>query len=96
MKNQPKNKVKNQLIVDDQFLLCECQGEILRINFDEELKCFYFSFYRHGQPQHSFLDRLKLFWRVLKTGDPYHDQMILDKKNAAKVRDFINKYIKLL
>ncbi len=78
---EPKNET---LLVE-----CECCNEILSIYWSEMFG-FDFAIYRFDSGS-SFLNRLRLIWRIIITGRPYSDQMCISEEDAAKIVDFITR-----
>lgn len=101
MKCCKKSKNTNGL-VDGLNVKCECSTcslEICRIeeSYDkgEAFKTFEVSVWRlaSGDRPLGWKERFRWAWRVLRTGMPWSDMIILSDDNARKVAKFINKYL---
>lgn len=67
---------------------CECGSEVLQLVYDEEFKQLDVSIYSlHNKL--SFIQKLKHCWKVLTTGEPYSDQLILNQQSIADIVDFL-------
>jgi len=62
---------------------CSCGGEHLHLEWDvmsEDIVTLSLSIWKpHSQNKTSWRQRLRHIWRILRTGDPYGDQVLLDK-----------------
>lgn len=74
---------KNNFDEDFVYISCSCYGELALINNDEDF--IYLSHYEHGNHKNSKLrwgSRLNFIWRILTTGKPYSDQIVLHPRDA--------------
>ena len=71
------------------YIGCVCGEEVLRIEYDDETKEFDLCILEFKSNKTSFLDRLRLIYHILKSGDPYGDQIILRKNSAIELVDYI-------
>lgn len=71
------------------FCLCDCKTEVLVIEYDHELKiadlCIYESYLKKNL---SFWDRIRYIVKIVLTGKPYHDQIILTQKQLKDIKNF--------
>ena len=86
------------LIKDTPSLMekCACSAEAIEIQYwdDDDLE-FYFAIWNVGFKRPlCWRERLRWCWRVLRTGDPWGDSIIVRKEQAKRIADFINKYQK--
>lgn len=76
------------------YIPCECHTEGVVVNHDSDTDTFDMSFV--SKDKHAFqmiwIERLKLCWRVLTTGRVYHDQVIMNKKNAGMLVNHLIKH----
>lgn len=71
-------------------LPCACYSEKLHLEWDEEFKQLNISIWEpYGTERFSFLQRLRHCWKILKTGIPYGDQIIMEEKHIADLVDFL-------
>ena len=78
----------------DLFLYCECNSEILVLSPNIEDKEIYCSIYRYRYLKPGLKHRLHHCWHILKTGSPYEDEIILSKKDAKQLKDYLEKCLK--
>lgn len=75
---------------------CACFGEGLRVQWEQDDRDFYVSkwgYIPQGKPTWRY--RIKVIWKVLTTGDPYHDELILHADDAKQLADWILDKAKL-
>lgn len=79
----------------DEFLTCSCYCEGLRVTYDPDDKEFYVCLWgtRSGY-QVSWLQRLKSCWKILKTGEPFGDQVLMNQEEATKLVNFLHNNIR--
>lgn len=68
------------------YVKCSCSSEVLGVEYDKDINSFDVFIFKHYNTDSklSFLDRLRYVWKMLRTGEPYSDQMII----AADAKDF--------
>jgi hypothetical protein len=74
---------------------CNCGSESIEVQYwgDELGNEFFFSLWRNGfQRQMSWRERLRWCWRILCTGDPWADSIIVSSEQAKRIADFINHH----
>ncbi len=90
----------------DLFLETGCAGEIIRLsewideydNKDDKKGYFWtlcISFYNNMNcgTERSFKHKLRHIWKIIKTGTPWKDEVILDIEHAKNLRDKLNEMI---
>jgi len=80
--------------VDYKMMLCECQGEaILCQKLEDDSEFLYFSIYTSGQynKKPNLVERIKYGFYHIFTGKKYEDQVILSKKQANDLANWILK-----
>ena len=78
------------------YLKCDCGGcSILEFNFDEEDKQFYVAMWvsHPGTQKLSKKERIRWCEHIMKTGKPWTDHTIVNKLDAQRLVEFINKQI---
>ena len=78
--------------MEKEFFECDCSTHALHVAKFEDEPEFYFAIWHRGRvdkPQWSV--RLKLIWKIISTGTPYGDEVVLSGNNAKKLIDFISK-----
>lgn len=75
----------------EKFFTCACYGEGVRVSYDAEDKTRYLSLWRDGYRESvDWKHRLKHIWRILRDGQPWHDQVVLNEEEAKKLADFLS------
>ncbi len=77
--------------MNELFIPCSCHSEVLRVEYDDGV--FYISTYR-SSGRHGFLTRLQHIWKIIRTGIPWEDDVILYKEAALKLKDYLDLYLK--
>ena len=77
------------------FVKCDCGCNVLEINSDEEYNQFNFTIWSsHGATKPlSKKERIRWCEQVMKTGKPWADYTIVNKKDAQRIVKFLNKYL---
>jgi len=76
-------------------LTCSCHSHQLHIIKDDDIDVWYVSFWIRGYvTETSWRYRLKCIWHILKTGRPYGDEVILEKKDIIELKEYIEEQIK--
>lgn len=74
------------------YIPCECGTELLEITKETGYGEIYIAFYSYGHSnQTGWGNRLKMIWKVLRTGSPYSDNIILNTEETNKLLDFLQK-----
>ena len=75
------------------FIECECHGEGLAVDYDNDDGYYYFSYWSRGfrTGKLPFWQRLRYVLHVLLTGRPFNDELILNRGSANKLCSFLNK-----
>lgn len=76
----------------DLYLECDCHNEIIRV--ERHGKEFWFSFWQAGfysKEKYNLIERIILAFKVLKTGIPYTDMVILSNKQIEKLVYFLKE-----
>ena len=72
---------------------CSCGSEYLCLEKDEETGttdiCILTN--QNLSSELNFDDRLRYIWKILTTGIPYTDQIILNKEGVNQLKDFLNE-----
>ena len=80
---------------------CGCGCGILRVEanifppgepFDNE---YFVSIYQGSKNRFRIIDRLRICWNTLIHGQPYGDQIVLDKEDAKDLSKFIDETVEL-
>lgn len=90
-------------------IICECYTHMLQIECHTDThdaviekdsdpvevtrKSFYISMWNYGKTYVSFREKLRLIWKIIRTGEPFSDQVTLNEEEAKKLVDFINERI---
>jgi len=70
-----------------QFILCSCGAEgIYIVKYKDEGETYLSMFSRGINPvKTSFSQKLRYIWKLIKTGSPYEDEMVLSQKDVKKL-----------
>lgn len=73
---------------------CSCSGEAIEVQYwgdvDNE---FYIAYWNEGFKRPlKWRERLRWCWRILRTGDPWADRVIVNKEQAKRIAEFLNQY----
>jgi hypothetical protein len=75
------------------YIECSCCAEGLHLmQFDDE-EYVYLSVWQTGYCKNnklSWKNKLRYIWQVIKTGSPFHDQLVLDKEACKEIIDFLS------
>ena len=77
------------------YIDCVCGCSVVRMECDEwntPVKYFYVSVFRHGN--YTLTSRLRMMWKILRTGHPYGDDVVLEAKDAKSLANFIKSAMK--
>lgn len=72
---------------------CTCCGSGIVVSVDTDFgeQTFDFAIWGHVGTSPTWLQRLKYCWRILLTGEPYGDAVILNKEEATRLAAFLSK-----
>jgi hypothetical protein len=93
---QGLNKIMIKFMDTDEeplFADCCCGSEMFEIR--RSMENFDLSIWNRGMSSRPLCwkERLRWCWRILRTGDPWADSIIVSDENAMKISNYINKYI---
>jgi hypothetical protein len=78
----------------DDYIACSCGTEglyLIKYNDEDDV---YLSIWQMGYNKNnklSWYQRLRYVWKIISTGTPYNDQIVLDNDACKKIVDFIEK-----
>jgi len=76
------------------FIDCECHSEGLQVEYDKESDEFYFAFWHQGFDRKlDWKSRIRWCWKIIITGVPWSDLVIVNPKSSVKIKNFIIKYL---
>ena len=76
--------------MNELYLPCDCSCEVIRLEYDTENNEYFLSIYEFKK-KYSFWHKLKYMWQILRTGEPYSDQISLSKEKMVELKDWIEK-----
>lgn len=80
--------------MDDHFTRCACFGHGLRLTWDDEDREFYLSLWGSRNAfRTSWKERLRHIWRILRTGVPWDDELVLSAVEAKRLAEFLRASI---
>lgn len=82
--------------IKHKFFDCECHTECIELQPEKEDKFIYFSIYKFGGKDRKtpFFTKIKYIWKIIKTGNPYEDQIVLSNQTAKEMAEYILEEIK--
>ena len=76
-------------------ITCSCHTHELHFEKDDELSVWFVSFWQRGYTnESSWSYRFRCIWHILKTGRPYGDEVILEKKDLIELKEYLEEQIK--
>ena len=78
------------------FELCGCKNEVLVLEYDKDIGLMDCAIYEHPSSfayKFSWFQKLRYIWRVCRYNRPYNDQIVLNKNQLLRLRDFLNPNI---
>jgi len=78
---------------NNRFFKCECGTHTLETEYDDELNQYNFTIWHYGHQGDvpmSFKERVRWCWRILTTGNPWADAVILSEKNKVELVNYLN------
>lgn len=74
-------------------LRCDCSGEAIEFAYYPDWKqlevCLWIRGYQ--KPTMGFLERIRWCWRILRTGQPWTDMVILSHEQISQVQGFLKQ-----
>lgn len=73
------------------LLHCECQGHMMEVVYLPKDKWFEFSYWTLGRVTESlsWKERFRWCWKILRTGNPWSDFIMLNKEKARELQAFL-------
>ena len=73
---------------DKLWLLCDCYHHALVISrFDDDATAL--SFWRYGNWEGGWRERVRHIWHILKHGHPYADEIVLKDRDARRLARYL-------
>ena len=74
-------------------LKCACYSELLLLEYDKGEDLIEVSIWNHQYDQPlSIKDRIRYCWQILTKGEPYGDQIILNRESVDELVNFFLDY----
>jgi hypothetical protein len=72
------------------FCLCDCKSEILVIEYDHQVKLADLAIYKYAGISNklSLIQRLRYAIKIIWSGKPYADQIVLTPKQLKEIKNF--------
>ena len=89
--NQKDAKNHNQRTI---FIRCGCQSEILVLHYDGEIDMIDLSMYEIDvsyKYRMSLWQKIRYIYQVIRYGQPYTDQIVLNRQQIDELKTFINE-----
>ena len=74
-----------------EYFECDCGCTILRVEYDEDIGEFFFSTYRGKGGKLPWLYRIKYIIQIIRNGEPYGDEIVLDRERVKKLIKYLKK-----
>jgi hypothetical protein len=73
------------------IIKCDCGTHLLMVQSDKEDKyhAFYLAMFGYGSQKRNLWNRIKIAFRILRTGKVYSDQLVLTPEEATKLLSFL-------
>lgn len=88
---EKRNQVKNNFRVS--YIRCSCDGEILVTRYDGELDTLDLCLFQNQRSFNhtlSFWQKLRYIYNLFKTGQPFTDQILLQREQIDELKGFLN------
>jgi hypothetical protein len=75
------------------FIRCNCDSELLVLRYDQELDSIDLCLFESQQSfntKMSWRQKLRYIIQLFKTGQPFIDQILLDKQQINELKAFLN------
>jgi len=86
--------MKNNIL----YIECSCHSHLLTIEREIEgvVPMWYVSYWSRGRrgEESGWVNKLRHIYKILKDGSPYNDDIILQKEEMEKLRDYLNEQLK--
>lgn len=80
---------------DELHITCSCHAHELHFEKDFEDEMWYVSFWQRGYVDTpTWKYKLRCIWQVLKTGRPYGDEVVLEKKDLLELKTYLETQTK--
>ena len=76
------------------LIFCDCGFHAIQLEYDEDINSTYMSFFQYGHTPHKrdFKDILRMVWKVITTGNPYADDIILNEPGRLALIQVLQEY----
>lgn len=74
------------------YARCSCDTEVLKVEYNEEWEEFNISIYELSHKT-TWKQKLRYIWRIIKTGDPYGDQVVPVKEEMRSIQQLLNEVL---
>lgn len=82
---------------DTIYIDCDCGTHILKVELESEdaiFQAIYLAMFHYGHSTSKWRRRLRMCWRILTTGEPYSDQIVMNPNEAGKLLEFLQAHLK--
>jgi tRNA(Ile2) C34 agmatinyltransferase TiaS len=89
-------KNHNQPVNNIHFEICGCKSEILVLEYDYEIGLMDLAIYEHGisfRNKMNWFQKLRYIWQVIRYNKPFNDQIVLDKTQIQKLKQYLDRCI---
>ena len=76
-----------------EYITCQCKTEGLTLEVDPDLNMVFLSMFYIGRPGNmTFMQKLRLIWKIITCGHGYTDQLILAEPEVAQLIKILKQY----
>lgn len=75
------------------YIECDCHNEVLVVTPDAALEEIYLAIWGPRTRKPGWRTRLRFIWNIIRTGQPYEDQFVLNKEGARTLRATITAFL---
>lgn len=76
--------------IEELYVECSCGSEVLKLEYDKEMKLYDIAVF-HLNGKRSWKNRWKQIWHIIKTGEPYADNLVLKPEDVNKIVSFVDE-----
>lgn len=99
---EPPHCIRTEDFEASTIIECDCGTHMIKVQSNVDIyylsdgnqrvrQDIYFAMYGYGNQRHGFWERLKIAWKIIRTGKVFADQVILNPEEAKKLSTFINE-----
>lgn len=94
LEKNPKLLKNNQNNIH--FELCGCKSEVLVLEYDAQIDLMDLAIYEHNvstRNKMNWFQKLRYIWQVCRYNTPYNDQIVLEKDQIKRLKQFLDDVV---